>query len=88
MASRSIKRIENDKDTNQKSVYERLFMKKDDEDQATLDEVKKVENTIASFTSTNDRAASDVRIYCDNDKRGDGGRWQPVPDIKKNKKGK
>lgn len=86
MASRSIERIKNSKDTNQEDVFKRLFMKPSS-DKATLDEVTRVEDGIGAFTKTNDRAASDVRISCDDDSFGNGGLWQPVPDIKKRKKG-
>ncbi|MCJ1378821.1 hypothetical protein MMC17_001920 [Xylographa soralifera] len=35
---------------------------------------------IGSFVITTDQAASDVRLYCDDDQAGIG-RWRPVPDI-------
>ena len=86
MAKRSIERISDKDDYNQHTVFKYLFIK-DSSDQPTLDEVKRVENGIGGSTKTSDRQASDVRIYCDDDSYGQGGRWQPVPDSDKLKKG-
>lgn len=37
-----------------------------------------VEGGIAGFTQIQDRAQSDIRIYCDNDERGPGKRWTEI----------
>ena len=36
---------------------------------------------ISALTQIHDRAASDIRIYCDDDGHDNNGRWKPVPDI-------
>lgn len=37
--------------------------------------------SIGSMSKSPDRAASNIRIYCDNDEAGVGKRWTLVPDI-------
>ena len=66
-------------DTNQDTAFSLLF-KQPKTDQATHDEVQRVESGLGGFTLTSDRANSNLRIYCDDDAFGGQNRWQPVPD--------
>lgn len=66
-------------DTNQDTAFELLF-KQPKTDLPTFNEVQRVESGLGGFTTSNDRASSNLRIYCDDDEFGGQNRWQPVPD--------
>ena len=92
MASSSVKRIQNPEDTNQKEVFKALFIVYPDNPRdsgATVGTVKDIESRIAGFSDIGieieNRAASNVRIYCDEDPVGDDKRWRPVEDISNDK---
>jgi hypothetical protein len=65
-------------DTNQDTAFSLLF-KQPKTDLPTFNEVQRVESGLGEFTISNDRANSNLRIYCDDDEFGGQNRWQPVP---------
>lgn len=66
-------------DTNQDTAFSLLF-KQPKTDQPTFNEVQRVKSGLGGFTISNDRANSNLRIYCDDDELGGQNPWQPVPD--------
>ncbi|MCJ1292952.1 hypothetical protein MMC34_004505 [Xylographa carneopallida] len=84
MAQRASTRIStNPADPNQVSYFQRIFKAVLQAADPAVVEVLNVlgpGNGIGSFVVTANQAASDVRLYCDDDRSGVG-RWRPVPDI-------
>lgn len=75
MAASAVFRLHDPQDWNQQQLFRRLF-KTGPDDRGAVSEVIRVMGSIASSQPTNNHPLSDVRIYCDDDRR-----WSPVPDI-------
>ncbi|ORY19377.1 hypothetical protein BCR34DRAFT_551927 [Clohesyomyces aquaticus] len=85
MGTEGSKRVGDGNDEIMAHAFKTVF-KVEKSDENALSQVTKAFDTIAKLKQTDDKKASDVRIYCDNDDAGQqGNRWQLKPG-KKNRK--
>lgn len=80
MARRASQRLADEHDDYFADIFDRLF-NTDATDRVSLGRAQNVMYTISDLKVTLNQEQSDVRVYCDDDSWGSGGRWQVVPDI-------